>query len=319
MTQLNLSGRQSSSKQQNTAAQPEGESIKNQTVGALGALAMFAAVIVIGSCSHSSKPVATQQPIQPTAPVSAPAVATLTPPPAPVQAKAKPKKHRAATLSYVNRQYGVSFDFPRQFSLKSGDQAQLSWGDLGPFQMDFAQPGGVTLAGVEVPADSYPATDFKSAFVTLSVNPGVTSEACAQFAFPEANAAADPSSTEKTGKVKIGALEFSEVENSTAGMMKQTDARYYHAFSNGACYEFALGVGTDGNVDGEGIKPVDRDQVFGKLEKILASVKLQPAVVRETEPTAPSAGVTGPAESSTPPSNAPANTVPPSSVNDRIF
>ena len=319
MTQLNLSGRQSSSKQQNTAAQPEGESIKNQTVGALGALAMFAAVIVIGSCSHSSKPVATQQPIQPTAPVSAPAVATPAPAPAPVQAKAKPKKHRAATLSYVNRQYGVSFDFPRQFSLKSGDQAQLSWGDLGPFQMDFAQPGGVTLAGVEVPADSYPATDFKSAFVTLSVNPGVTSEACAQFAFPEANAAADPSSTEKTGKVKIGALEFSEVENSTAGMMKQTDARYYHAFSNGACYEFALGVGTDGNVDGEGIKPVDRDQVFGKLEKILASVKLQPAVVRETEPTAPSAGVTGPAESSNPPSNAPANTVPPSSVNDRIF
>ena len=61
MTQLNLSGRQSSNKQQNTAAEPEGESIKNQTVGALGALAMFAAVIVIGSCSHSSKPVATQQ------------------------------------------------------------------------------------------------------------------------------------------------------------------------------------------------------------------------------------------------------------------
>ena len=319
MTQLNLSGRQSSNKQQNTAAEPEGESIKNQTVGALGALAMFAAVIVIGSCSHSSKPVATQQPIQPTAPVSAPAVATPAPAPAPVQAKAKPKKHRAATLSYVNRQYGVSFDFPRQFNLRSGDQAQLSWGDLGPFQMDFAQPGGVTLAGVEVPADSYPATDFKSAFVTLSVNPGVTSEACAQFAFPEANAAADPSSTEKTGKVKIGALEFSEVENSTAGMMKQTDARYYHAFSNGACYEFALGVGTEGNVTGEGIKPVDRNQVFGKLEKILASVKLQPAVVPQTEPAAPSAGVNGPTESSTPASAVPPTTVPPSSVNDRIF
>jgi len=195
----------------------------------------------------------------------------------------------------------------------------LSWGDLGPFQMDFAQPGGVTLAGVEVPANSYPATDFKSAFVTLSVNPGVTSEACAQFAFPEANAAADPSSTEKTGKVKIGALEFSEVENSTAGMIKQTEARYYHAFSNGACYEFALGVGTEGNVDGEGIKPVDRDQVFGKLEKILASVKLQPAVVPETEPAAPSAGVNGPTESSTPASAVPPTTVPPSSVNDRIF
>ena len=101
--------------------------------------------------------------------------------------------------------------------------------------------------------------------------------------------------------------------------MKQTDARYYHAFSNGACYEFALGIGTEGNVDGEGIKPVDRDQLFGKLEKILASVKLQPAVVPETEPTPPSAGVNSPAETSTPANAAPPTTVPPSTVNDRIF
>ena len=73
MTQLNLSGRQSNNTQQKPAAEPEDESIKNQTVGALGALAMFAAVIVIGSCSRSSKPVAVQQPVQPATPVSAPA------------------------------------------------------------------------------------------------------------------------------------------------------------------------------------------------------------------------------------------------------
>ena len=57
MTQLNLSGRPSNHPQQKSAAEPEGGSIKNQTVGALGALAMFAAVIVIGSCSRSSQPV----------------------------------------------------------------------------------------------------------------------------------------------------------------------------------------------------------------------------------------------------------------------
>ena len=54
MTQLNLSGRQPNDTQQKPAAKNEEESIKNQTVGALGALAMFAAVIVVGSCSEAA-------------------------------------------------------------------------------------------------------------------------------------------------------------------------------------------------------------------------------------------------------------------------
>ena len=228
---------------------------------------MFAAVIVIGSCSRSTKPVAVQQPIQPTTPVSAPApaVAPPAPTPAPVAAKPKTKKRRAATLSYVNRQYGVGFSFPRQYSLKSGDDAQLSWRDLGPFQMDFVHPGGVTLAAVELPGNSYPGTDFKSAFVNLSVNPGMTSEACTQFAFPEENTPADPSSTQPANdregrERKDWRNRIQQVENSAAATTKlqQTDARYYHAFSNGACYEFALGIGTEGDGNVEGVTPVDR-------------------------------------------------------------
>jgi hypothetical protein len=149
---------------------------------------------------------------------------------------------------------------------------------------------------VEVPENSYPGTDFKSAFVNLSVNPGMTSEACTQFASLEKNAPADPSSTQpqtiaKVANVEIGGIYFSKVENSTTATQKlqQTDARYYHAFSNGACYEFALGIGTEGDGNVEGVAPVDRKQVFGKLEKILATVRLQPAVVPETETPVPSA------------------------------
>ena len=310
MTQLNLSGRQSTDTKRNSATEPEDESIKNQTVGALGALAMFAAVIVIGSCSRSSKPVAVQQPLQPTAPVSAPAVAVpaTAPAPAPVaKAKTKTKKRPATTVSYVNPEYGVSFSFPRQYSLKSGDAAQLSWGDLGPFQMDFVHPGGVTLAGVTLPGNSYPGTDFKSAFVNLSVNPRMTPEACTQFAFPEAKGGTETSSPNAseatTGKdaapqVKIGAVEFSAVELSTTAATKQTNAKYYHAFSNGACYEFALGLGTEGDGNAEGITPVDRREVFAKLEKILATVKLQPATTTETETVTPSAKTVAPDASS---------------------
>ena len=314
MTQLNLSGRPSSDKSQNSTKEPKDGSITNQTVGALGALAMFAAVIVIGSCTGSSKPAVVQRSTQPVAPVSAPAVTTPAPAPAPVQAKAKPRKRRPATVSYVNPEYGVSFTFPRQYSLKSGDAAQLSWGDLGPFQMDFVQPGGMTLAGVQLPGHAYPGSDFKSAFVNLSVNPRMTSDACSQFAFPEAKTvggmspagtgeetttasetagkeskAADKSVRSTSSTVKIGEVEFTEVETSTPVGMQQTDAKYYHAFNNGACYEFALGIATAGDGSVEGVKPVDRQEVFGKLEKILATVKFQPAAAPEAEVPAPSA------------------------------
>ncbi len=307
MTQLNLSGRPSNHPQQKSAAEPEGGSIKNQTVGALGALAMFAAVIVIGSCSRSSKPVAVQQPVQPAAPVSAPAVNTPAPAPAPVQAKAKTRKHRSATLSYVNREYGLSFSFPRDYRLKTGKAVQSPSGLTGPAQMNFVHPGGVMLAALEMPGNSYPGTDFKSGLVNVSVNPGMTSEACAQFTLSEPGTGSEASPA-KTEDVKIGAIAFHEVENSSA-MMKQPDARFYHAFNSGACYEFALGIATDGDVNVEEITPVDREQVFGKLEKILATVKLQPGVlpetqlpetqIPETQVPIPSVAATTPADSST--------------------
>jgi hypothetical protein len=280
MTQLNLSGRPSNNPQQKSAAEPQGESIKNQTVGALGALAMFAAVIVIGSCSRSSKPVAVQQPIQPAAPVSAPAVNTPATSPVPVQAKAKTRKRRAATLSYVNREYGLSFSFPRSYRLKTGNAVQSASGTTAPAQMNFVHPGGVVLAAVEMPGNSYPGTDFKSGLVNVSVNPGMTSETCAQFALPEPVMGSEASPV-KIEDVQIGAIAFHELENSSA-MMKQPDARFYHVFNSGACYEFALGIGTDGDVNVEEITPVDREQVFGTLEKILATVKLQPGVLPET-------------------------------------
>jgi hypothetical protein len=273
MTQLNLSGGQSDNSQRKPAKQKD-ESIKDQTVGALGALAMFAVVIVIGSCA-SSKPVAVQQPLKPEAPASAPSVTTPAPVTSPAPVAAKTKTRRAATLSYVNREYGLSLNFPRNYRLKM--QPKI---DPDAAQMNFVQPGGITLAAIELPGNSYPGTDFRSGIVNVNVKPGMTSEACAQFAFP------DPSTGTETSPVtidlvKFGAVEFHTVQDSARAMMKESDAKYYHAFSNGACYEFALGVGTnDGTA--EKITTVDLQKVFAKLEKILATVKFQPAGTPET-------------------------------------
>jgi hypothetical protein len=282
MTQLNLSGRQTDHTQQKPAAEHTDESIKNQTVGALGALAMFAAVIVIGSCS-SSKPVAVQQPVQPAAPVSAPAstIPTAAPTPAPVAAKAK--KHRAATLSYVNREYGLSFNFPRNYQLKTDVTTTAT---TEPVPMNFVHPGGLTLVAVEMPGNSYPGTDFKSGIVNVSVNPGMKAEACAQFVSPEPKAT-DVSTPARIDEVKFGAIEFHEVHNNSDAMAKEADAKYYHAFSNGACYEFALGVATNDDGKVEETVPVNREAVFAKLETILATVKLQAAVMPETQTPVP--------------------------------
>ena len=219
-----------------------------------------------------------------------------------MQAKGKTRKHRPATLSYVNREYGLSFSFPRSYRLKTGKAVQSASDLTGPAQMNFVHPGGVMLAAVEMPGNSYPGTDFKSGLVNVSVNPGMTSDSCAQFAPPEPGLGPEASPV-KIEDVKIGAIAFHEVENSS-DTMKQPDARFYHAFNSGACYEFALGIATDGDVNVEEITSVDREQVFGKLEKILATVKLQPSVLPETQlpetqlPIPPVAATT-PADSST--------------------
>ncbi len=305
MTQLNLSGRQSNNTQQKPAAEHEDGSIKNQTVGALGALAMFAAVIVIGSCSRSSKPVAVQQPVQPTAPVSAPAPTVPTPAPVPAPVVAKAKKHRAATLSYVNREYGLSFNFPRNYKLKTettktGRESPVASATTEPLSMNLAHSGGVTLAAVEMPSNSFPGTDFKSGFLNVGVNPGMTSDACAQFVVPESSTGTHTSTPVKIEQVKFGATEFHEVENNSGAMTKQADAKYYHAFNNGACYEFALGIATSDDGEVEEITPVDRQAVFARLEKILATVKLQPVVLPEILTPVPAVAATTPAESSSP-------------------
>jgi hypothetical protein len=86
---------------------------------------------------------------------------------------------------------------------------------------------------------------------------------------------------------------------------RQSDAKYFHVFQNGACYEFALNVTTIApNVRGE--KHVDRDKVFNRLEKILATVKINPV---ESAPVAAPETTAGPAAAPAAPTPAPSSEV----------
>ena len=140
--------------------------------------------------------------------------------------------------------------------------------------MNFVQPGGVAVARVALPDNSYPGTDLASAFFNVNVNRNLAEQDCAHFAFVDTrNADGEPVDAEK---VKVGSSEMEMTSNFSASTVKQVETQYYHDFENGTCYEYVLGLGTEGFATEGGVEPVNRDEVFAKLEKILATVKVNP-------------------------------------------
>ena len=298
-TQLNLQGKSESKAASNIRGANQRPrfcgkkfSCKQKTAALVGSLMVTSllAVFFLGTsgCSkkESAKSVAMSQ-NQPTPPASitpnSRTALTESQPAAPKKPAKKSAKRRSSTVTYTNRTYGLSFQYPRSYILKTGDEANLHWTASEPVQMDFVQPGGVAVAAIEPSRGSSSrgsdqATDFTSAFFNVSVNPNLTSAQCTQFAFPKPDDA--PVGPVSPAKVTVGAIEFDEIEDA----MQQADARYYHVFKNGACYEFALGLGTTVDEAKEGVTPVNSKEVFAKLEKILSTVKIQEPAVQAGAP-----------------------------------
>lgn len=208
-----------------------------------------------------------------------------------VEAVIEKKKaiNHASTATYKNSTYGISFRYPKTYTMLTPekDSKESAWPD--PVAMNFTEPGGETLTTLVLPGTR------ASSYFKASVNKGVTAEQCSKFATtPEPSEAATnpPVDAEDDSLVPVKSnilgVEFAKTESVT----EQSEARYYHHFENGACYEFALGV-----EDAPGTtKPVDHLQVFDKLERIMTTVKIKsdPVPVVATEPAAPSAPASNP-------------------------
>jgi hypothetical protein len=275
----------------------------NKNIGTL----VFAALLIVcslgvGCSSEKAKTESSTNQTamtQPTPPLVTSPTALATPA---LQAAAKPvhKKvvHKAPpTAIYADQTSGVSFQYPRKYKLKTGDDADsLVASDSIP--MNFVQPGGVALAAVAVPESGYPKTDLASAFFDVSVNKSLTAEQCGEFPVlqvngsaqvdPEPQPAAQPPNllSKPPSKLMIGDMELQAAESLTSQGTREEASKYYHVFENGACYEFALKVATTG-VETEGGKQVDRDEVFHRLEKILATVKIDPVEAPEVTASGP--------------------------------
>jgi hypothetical protein len=255
------------------------------------AAALIVCSIAAGCSSDKPKPATSHSQSAMTPPMS-PTTNPVATPVAPVQqAAAKPvhkRVHKApATLAYVDKNLGVSFQYPRKYMLKTGDAAnELVSSD--PVPMDFVQPGGVALATVAIPESAYPNSDLASAVFDVNVSKSLTAEQCGEFPEAKPAAPADPASpaAAQPSKLIIGDMELASSESLASQGTREEASKYYHVFENGACYEFALKVATT-SVETEGGKHVDRDEVFQRLEKILATVKIDPVTTPEVTATAP--------------------------------
>src|ERR1700728_673083 len=285
---------------------------------------IFAAVLIVssvtvGCSSDKPKPVSTNQQIPVT---QLPSQFSSAPAPAlPAENKPAPKKvvhKQPATVNYADKAYGVSFEYPRRYAIETGDAATELLAS-NPIAMNFIQPGGVALAAVELPETGFANTDFSSAFFNVSVHKTLTADQCSEFAVPQPKvamrvpstdsastasaapatvSAAVPVSTPETttpspdsqpasnSKLMVGDLELRSTEAVSGEGTRQSDSKYFHLFQNGACYEFALNLTTVASEDGV-MKHVDRDKVFGRLEKILATVKINPIAAPEVTAEAP--------------------------------
>ena len=270
MARLEISSNQESGNQ--SFKQIEGDGWTSIYLPAICAGIIMTIVLFVAiACSKKSDSSANRisAPAEPAA--STPVPATMVSAAAP-QATKKVKKHRPANAIYVNGTYGVSFSYPRKYRLAAGNgKAQV------PVQTSFLKPGAVQIAAVDVPDDSYPETDFSSALLNVSVNPGMSADECAQFV----PASKDTEAT-KPSTIKMGANEFTALEQMSGEANHQADLKYYHLFKNGACYEFALDVETSRKAD-EDLAQLDRGQVFKQLEKMLSSAKIKDVQVPGVE------------------------------------
>ena len=245
--------------------QIEGESWLSTYLPALSAGILMAVVLLLAiSCSKKSDNAAKIK--APEAPVAASSTPSTTADAAPAPATKKAKKVRPANATYVNSAYGVSFSYPRKYSLQAGSGKTSL-----PVPANFVKPGAVEIASVDMPDSTYTDTDFTAGLVNVAVNPGMTPEECAQFV-PKADAKSPDAP--KPENVKIGSNEFTVIEQMSGEMEHQSDLKYFHLFKNGACYEFAMDVETSRKPDEE-LAQVDRGKVFQQLSKILTTARIK--------------------------------------------
>jgi len=236
----------------------------------------FGAAILLGTlavttvaCSTKSKPAVSSSSSMPASASLHPAVLQTgvpvveQPVPVVVSKKTSAKPSAAKSIVYRSRDYGVSFDYPWQYSFVSA-RAVANGGDSLRPKSD-GHEGQITLARVEIPKGFYSDTDYESGYFMLSLNQDLNQQECESALGNDAKLESDT----------INGVEFRWVETDSGGRGQAAKLRQYVNFTNGTCYELELGVKTSN--EGGLAREVNPDQVLRRLDGILRTVKIQPS------------------------------------------
>lgn len=170
----------------------------------------------------------------------------------------------------------ISADQCTQFSVPAPKPAD----SITPAAAGAQTPTGIAASDT-TPTTTAPAAPAASA--STAAAPGVDHSSANVSSEAATTATSDSKSDTKTAssdqtdsgsKLILGNLELRATEAVSGEGARQSDAKYFHVYQNGACYEFALNVTTVASQDGL-IKHVDRDRVFDRLQRILATVKIE--------------------------------------------
>jgi hypothetical protein len=175
----------------------------------------------------------------------------------------------AKPVSFKSRDYGISFQYPWQYTRMSARTLAKAEDSMLPKADGFE--GQFTLTRVDIPKGFYPDTNFESGYFTLSLNQDVSKEEC-------------EGSVGNDVKIdKVNGVEFRSIETENGGRGTASKVRNYVTYANYNCYEIELGVKTKNDM---GLaREVDPDQVIRRLESILATVKVAPEEKVTVQPT----------------------------------
>jgi len=180
----------------------------------------------------------------------------------------KDAPHETFLSTYHNPEEGISFRYPRNYSLEEGEVQERSFFLKKQDDFDIEQPGATLLATVLIPEDGYPNTTFEHGSLQLVINEAGTERGCRESSLVGSNGRGSGTTT-----IQGIAFTWSEQESETAGT--SVLERAYAGYSRGTCYEFLLTVAAEETPDPDGFrKPADIARIMKQLEKIVSSVQI---------------------------------------------
>ncbi len=176
--------------------------------------------------------------------------------------------HESFLSTYNNPEEGISFRYPRNYSLEEGEIQERSFFLQRQEDLDGEQPGAKLLATVLIPEDGYPNTTFEHGSLQLAVNEAESEKGC--LAVSEVGITGSGS---RALTVQGVAFHWSGEETEIGG--SKILQRKYAGYSQGTCYQFRLILAAEESPDPNGFtKNADMVRIMKQLQNVVTSSRI---------------------------------------------